>query len=106
MSKKKDFTQKNPALDGYTFSVPPLEKQAEIETLTETAPKEADDQRQHPKFKLPERKTERINLLVTPTIKKAIESSAAFYGLSVNAYVGHILKDYIDREAEELNGKR
>lgn len=107
--KKKNFTKKNPALAGYSFSQmeepldgqtsidieaplePPVKKASKgsgelLELLKESASKQT--------------KSERIVLLVKPDIKRAIQARASFYGLSMNALIGLVLKDYIDREEE------
>lgn len=107
--KKKNFTKKNPALAGYSFSQmeEPLDGQtsidvgAPLEPLTESISSGSEELLGRIKENANKQtKSERLVLLLKPDIKRAIQERASFYGLSMNALVGLVLKDYIDREKE------
>lgn len=110
MSKKKDFTKKNPALDGYTFSgIPkkeePLKGQATLIPEEEEAEQLTGIEALVEMKRRAQTKSERIVLLVKPQTKKDVQDLAAFYGLSVNALVGHVLQDFLEQAKKALENK-
>lgn len=47
---------------------------------------------------VPEKKTERMQLLVKPSVKAAIKQLADERGLSMNDLIGQIFEDYLERQ--------
>ena len=69
---------------------------------TQEAPQAAQEGVAIPKgYKLvKENKSERMQLLVRPTLKEAIKQEAAAQGLSMNDLVNNIFEEYLERKGQ------
>ena len=89
----KSFKKSTEALAAELFISAADEQEARQEDLGENKPRLG--------YKIgyiPENKTERMQLLVKPSIKKAIKELSTKRGLSMNELINQIFEEYLERQ--------
>jgi len=99
-TKKKSFTQSNPALAFMSAEVQEEARQTESpqETITRGIEPAPEGYKVNPLYI--ETKSKRFNLLIQPSLAERVKAVAKSKGLSVNETITEAIREYLEKEEQ------